>query len=69
MEKHGRDDQHGRIDFVELFNERAGILEFEAGMSRAKAEYEASMELRRLYGVDNIPKVIREIGNDGFKKL
>jgi hypothetical protein len=69
MEEHGRNDQHGRIDFVELFNERAGILEFEAGMSRPKAEYEAALELRKRYGLQNLPMVIREIGNAAYRKM
>jgi hypothetical protein len=69
MEKHGRNDQHGQLDLVDLFHERASILEFEAGMSRPKAEYEAALELRKRYGLQNLPMVIREIGNAAFKKL
>lgn len=56
-------------DLFELFHERAGILEFEAKMSRPKAEYEAAMELRRLYGRDNLPMEIRQIGNAAYRKL
>lgn len=69
MEKHGLDDQHGQLDLVELFHERAGILEFEAKLSLPKAEYEAAMELRRRYGRDNLPMIVREIGNAAFLKL
>lgn len=53
-------------DLAELFHERAGILEFDAGMSRPKAEYEAALELQRLYGNDNLPVEIRDIGNAAF---
>lgn len=69
MENDGRIDQLGQLDLVELFHERAGILEFEAGMSRPKAEYEAAMELRRRYGRDNLPMIVREIGNAAFLAL
>jgi hypothetical protein len=69
METNVPDDQHGQSELVELFEERAGILEFEAKMSRTKAEYEAAMELRRRYGRDNLPMIVREIGNAAFKKL
>lgn len=54
---------------LELFHERIAIMIHDAGLSQAKAEYEAAMELRRLYGRDNLPMEIREIGNAAFKKL
>lgn len=57
------------LDIIELFHERAGILEFEAGMSRPKAEYEAAMELRQLYGNDSLPKDVRDIGNTAYLTL
>ena len=56
-------------DLIELFHERIAIMIVDAGLSQAKAEYEAAMELRRLYGRDNLPMVIREIGNKAYRKL
>lgn len=54
---------------VEAFHERVAIMEVDAGISQAKAEYEAAMELRRLYGRDNLPMVIRETGNRAYRTL
>lgn len=35
-------------EWIALWHERAGIMEFEAGMTRAKAEKEAENDIRRL---------------------
>lgn len=56
-------------DLIELFFERVEIMVHDAGLSQAKAEYEAAMELRRLYGRDSLPMEIRQIGNAAYRKL
>lgn len=35
-------------EWLELWHERAGIMEFEAGMSRSLAEKEAENDIRRI---------------------
>ena len=49
------------MDLLELFNERAAILEFDAGLPRAEAEKRAYFELRRIYGRQAIPEEVKEI--------
>ena len=45
---------------LELWNERAAIMEFEANMTRTQAERAAYYDLRKVLGKFNVPKEIRE---------
>ena len=49
------------MDLLEIFLERASIIEFDAKLPRPKAEWQAFVEMRRLYGRDALPKEIHEI--------
>ena len=37
-------------DLLEIFNERAGIREFEGGQTRAQAELSAMSDIAKMYG-------------------
>ncbi len=56
-------------DLVELFDERSAIMEHEAKLTRAKAEWEAYQEMRRIYGKANLPVEIHEIARKAASKL
>ena len=45
---------------LELWNERAAIMEFEANMTRTQAERAAYYDLRKVLGRFVVPDVIRE---------
>ena len=49
------------MDLLELFNERASILQYDAGLPREEAEKRAYFELRRIYGREAIPEEVKEI--------
>jgi hypothetical protein len=57
----------GLPDLLELFHERAAIIEFDAGLPREEAEKRAYFELRRIYGREAIPEEVVKImeGKDG----
>ena len=57
------------MDLLELFIERASILEYDAGMPRPKAEWQAFVEMRQIYGRDKLPKEIHEIAREAAEKL
>jgi hypothetical protein len=46
-------------DWKFLFNERAGIMEFDGGFSKAEAEYEAEKDIRKQAMNSQFPKVSR----------
>lgn len=58
-------------DIIELFHERAAILEYDAGYARPEAEKRAYFELRNRFGREAIPKEVLEIvkgcASDGGK--
>ena len=57
------------IDLLYLFHERAAIIEFDAKLPRPKAEWQAFVEMRRLYGRDALPKEIHEIARKAASNL
>jgi hypothetical protein len=58
-----------RMNLLELYQERAAILEHEAKMSLAAAEWEAYQEMRRIYGRDNLPEEVHKIAREAAGKL
>jgi hypothetical protein len=54
------------VDLLELFHERAAIIEFEAKQPRREAEKRAYYELRRIYGRDAIPREVTDIVRDAI---
>ena len=56
-------------DLVELFHERAAIIEHESKLPRAKAEWAAFVELRQIYGRDNIPDEVKAIARKAAEEL
>jgi hypothetical protein len=57
------------MDLTELFHERAGIIEHEAKLPRAKAEWAAFVELRQIYGRDKIPDEVKQIARKAAESL
>ena len=45
--------------WAELFEERAGLMEFDGGFSKAEAEYEAEKDIRKQAMNSQFPKVSR----------
>lgn len=45
-------------DIFEMFIERAAIIEFEGGLSRLQATYNAARDIRRIYKIDRLPEAI-----------
>lgn len=56
-------------DLKELFNERAAIIEHEAKLPRAKAEWAAFVELRQRYGRGKIPDEVKAIARKAAEEL
>jgi hypothetical protein len=54
------------MDLVELFEERAAIFQYDAGLPRAEAEKRAYFELRRQFGREAIPEEIVRIMEVNF---
>lgn len=57
------------MDLLELFNERAAIMEHEAKLPRAKAEWAAFVEMRQIYGRDKIPDEVKAIARKAAEEL
>lgn len=57
------------MDLIELFLERAAIIEYDAKLPRPKAEWQAFVEMRRLYGRDNMPEQIHKIAREAATRL
>jgi hypothetical protein len=57
------------MDLLEIYQERAAILEHEAKLPRAEAEWEAYQEMRRIYGRDNLPEQIHKIARKAATRL
>jgi hypothetical protein len=55
-------------DLLELFHERAAIIEFDAGLPRAESEKRAYFELRMLYGRHAIPYEVIDIIENIYHK-
>ena len=47
-------------ELIELWEERAAIMEFDGGMERKQAERAAYFDMRKLIGNVPVPKVIRD---------
>ena len=45
--------------WAELYEERAGLMQYEAGFSKAEAEYEAEKDIRKQAINSQFPKVSR----------
>ena len=46
---------------LEIFNERAAIMEFDANMPRAEAERAAWLDMRKLYGIFKMPDEMQKL--------
>jgi hypothetical protein len=57
------------MDLTEIYHERAAIIEFEAKLPRAKAEWAAFVELRQIYGRDKIPDELKAIARKAAEDL
>ena len=57
------------IDLLELFHERAAIIEFEAKLPRPKAEWQAFVEMRRIYGRDALPDEVKRIARGAAERI
>ena len=57
------------MDLTELFEERAGIMEHDGKLTRAKAEWAAFVELRQIYGRDKIPDEVKAIARKAAEEL
>jgi hypothetical protein len=49
------------MDLLELYEERAGVMEYEAGMGRRDAERRAFADLLKRYGPEGIPEEVYEV--------
>ena len=57
-------------DILELWHERAAIMEYDAGMSRTEAERAAYFDLRRCYGREWVaPDEIRAVMARPLEKI
>jgi hypothetical protein len=57
------------VNLLELFLERCGIIEYEAKLPRHKAEWQAFVELRVLYGRDKLPDEVKRIARAAAERL
>ncbi len=57
------------MDLVEIFHERAAIIEHEGKQSRAHVEWAAFVELRQIYGRDAIPDEVKRIARKAAEQL
>jgi hypothetical protein len=57
------------MNLLELYLERAAIIEFDAKLPRPKAEWQAFVELRRLYGRDKLPDEVKQIAREAAERL
>ena len=57
------------MNLVELFHERSAIIEYEAKLPRAKAEWAAFVEMRQIYGRDKIPDEVKAIARKAAEEL
>ncbi len=49
-------------ELIELYEERAAIMEYDGGLTRREAEQAAYWELRKLVGREGVPERVREMG-------
>jgi len=54
-------------DLIELFQERAAIMEYDGKLERSKAEWLAFVEMRRLYGRD-LPEEVNAVAAKAMPK-
>jgi hypothetical protein len=45
-------------DLYDLFIERASIMEYDGGLTRVQATYNAARDTKRLYGLTQLPEAI-----------
>jgi hypothetical protein len=48
------------MDLIELFDERAAIRQYDAGMSRAQAEWATYQDFRQRFGRENLPQSLHQ---------
>ena len=57
------------MDPIELFHERAAIMEYDGGLPRAEAEKRAYFELKRLLNGQPMPKEVLEVIKNVVEKV
>ena len=56
-------------DLIELYRERVAIMEVDANIPTPRAQWDAYIELRKQFGIENIPDEIKQIARDAIGQL
>ena len=57
------------MNLLELYLERAAIIEHDAKLPRPKAEWQAFVEMRQNYGRDKLPDEVKRIAREAAERL
>ena len=57
------------MNLLEIYHERAAILEYDAKLPRPKAEWQAFVEMRQIYGRDKLPDEVKRIAREAAERL